>query len=110
MTIWTVHTLNTTVDSELEALPVDIRSRFVRVSGLLEQFGPQNVGMPHIRSLGDKFWEIRASGQDGIARGIYIYASGKKIIVLHVFIKKTQKTPPAALQMATRRAKQAKLI
>jgi phage-related protein len=60
--------------------------------------------------LGDKFWEIRASGQDGSARGIYIYASGKKIIVLHVFIKKTQKTPPAALEMATRRAKQAKLI
>jgi phage-related protein len=110
MTTWTVHTLNTTVDDELEALPVDIRSKFVRVSGLLERFGPQNVGMPHIGSLGDKFWEIRVSGQDGIARGIYIYSSGKKIIVLHVFIKKTQKTPPAALQMATRRAKQAKLI
>jgi phage-related protein len=110
MTIWTVHTLNTTVDDELEALPVNIRSKFVRVSELLEQFGPQNVGMPHIRSLGDKFWEIRVSGQHGIARGIYIYASGKKIIVLHVFIKKTQKTPAAALEMATRRAKQAKLI
>ena len=110
MTIWTVHTLNTTVDSELEALPVDIRSRFIRISGLLEQFGPQNVGMPHIRSLGDKFWEIRVSGRGGIARGIYLYAKGKKIIVLHVFIKKTQKTPLAALEMATRRAKQAKLI
>lgn len=41
MTIWTVHTLNSTVDHELEALPADIRSRFVRVSGLLEQFGPR---------------------------------------------------------------------
>jgi phage-related protein len=66
--------------------------------------------MPHIRSLGDKFWEIRVSGRGGIARGIYLYAKGKKIIVLHVFIKKTQKTPLAALEMATRRAKQAKLI
>jgi phage-related protein len=110
MTIWTLHTLNNTVDDELEVLPVDIRSKFVRISGLLEQFGPQNVGMPHIRSLGDKFWEIRVSGRGGIARGIYLYAKGKKIIVLHVFIKKTQKTPPAALQMATRRAKQANLI
>ena len=110
MTIWTVHTLNNTVDDELEALPVDIRSKFVRISGLLEQFGPQNVGMPHIRSLGDKFWEIRVSGRGGIARGIYLYAKGKKIIVLHVFIKKTQKTPLAALEIATRRAKQAKLI
>ena len=110
MTIWTVHTLNSTVDHELETLPADIRSRFVRVSRLLEQFGPQDVGMPHIKSLGAKFWEIRASGRDGIARGIYIYASGKKIIVLHVFMKKTQKTPSTALEIATKRAKQANLI
>jgi phage-related protein len=101
MSIWTVNTLNPTVDEELEALPADIRSRFVRVAGLLEQFGPRNVGMPHIKSLGAKFWEIRASGKDGIARGIYIYASGKKMIVLHVFIKKTQKTPAMALEIAT---------
>jgi len=110
MSIWTVNTLNPTVDEELEALPADIRSRFVRVAGLLEQFGPRNVGMPHIKSLGAKFWEIRASGKDGIARGIYIYASGKKMIVLHVFIKKTQKTPAMALEIATKRAKQANLI
>ena len=110
MTIWTVHTLDSNVDQELEALPTDIRSRFVRVSGLLEQFGPQNVGMPHIKSLGAKFWEIRVSGRDGIARGIYIYASGKRIIVLYVFMKKTQKTPSAALEIATKRAKQANLI
>ena len=110
MTIWTVHTLNLTVDEELESLPPDIRGRFVRVTGLLEQFGPQNVGMPHIKSLGGKFWEIRASGRDGIARGIYIYTSGKKIIVLYVFIKKTQKTPSAALEIATKMAKQANLI
>jgi hypothetical protein len=55
MTIWTVPTLNSTVDHELEALPADIRSRLVRISGLLEQFGPQDVGMPHIKSLGAKF-------------------------------------------------------
>ena len=110
MTIWTVHTLNPTVDRELEALPTDMRSRFVRVSGLLEQFGPQDVGMPHIKSLGNQFWEIRVSGRDGIGRGIYIYTSGKRIIVLHVFIKKAQKTPSAALEIATRRAKQANLI
>ena len=110
MTKWTVHTLNTTVDLELEALPADSRSRFIRVSGLIEQFGPRDVGMPHIKSLGAKFWEIRISGRDGIARGIYIYASGKKIIVLHVFMKKTQKTPSASLAIAEKRAKQANLI
>jgi phage-related protein len=66
--------------------------------------------MPHIKSLGDKLWEIRASGRDGIARGIYIYATGKRIVILHAFIKKSQKTPPQAILTATHRAKIAKLL
>ena len=110
MAEWIVETLNETVDLELEALPDDIRSRFVRISNLLEQFGPHNVGMPHIRSLGDKLWEIRASGRDGIARGIYIVATRKSIVVLHVFIKKTQKTPSRSILIAIKRAKVAKLL
>ena len=110
MTKWTVHTLNATVDSELEALPIDIKSRFVRVTELIEEFGPHQVGMPHIKPLEGKLWEIRASGRDGIARGIYVYANGKRVVVLHVFIKKTQKTPSAALAIATQRAKREKLI
>jgi phage-related protein len=107
---WEVETLNACVDNELEKLPDDMRGRFVRVSGLLEQFGPKQVGMPHIRSLGSKFWEIRVSGRDGIARGIYVIALSKKIVILHVFIKKSQKTPTAALNIAKQRAKESKLI
>lgn len=110
MTKWIVQTLNSDVDNELNTLPADIQSRFIRVSLLIEQFGPKNVGMPHIRSLGKNFWEIRASGRDGIARGIYIYSSGKRLIVLHVFIKKTQKTPTRALEIAEKRAKKANLL
>jgi len=70
MTNWTVETLNEVVDRELEALPMDMRGRFVRVSQLIEEFGPFKVGMPHIRSLSNKLWEIRVSGRDGIGRGI----------------------------------------
>jgi hypothetical protein len=70
MTNWTVETLNEVVDRELEALPMDMRGRFVRVSHLIEEFGPFKVGMPHIRSLRNKLWEIRVSGRDGIGRGI----------------------------------------
>jgi phage-related protein len=110
MTSWEVETLNIQVDNELEGLPNDMRSRFVRVANLLEQFGPKEVGMPHVRSLGNRLWEIRVSGRDGIARGIYLIAFAKKIIILHVFIKKSQKTPAKALDIATRRAKEAKLI
>ena len=110
MTKWSVETLNERVDEELTALPLDMRGRFVRVSFLIEEFGPFNVGMPHIKGLDGKLWEIRVSGRDGIGRGIYVVASGRRVVVLHVFIKKTQKTPDRALQLASKRAKDAGLI
>jgi phage-related protein len=110
MTKWSVETLNERVDEELTALPLDMRGRFVRVSLLIEEVGPFNVGMPHIRGLDGKLWEIRVSGRDGIGRGIYVVASGQRVVVLHVFIKKTQKTPDRALQIASKRAKDAGLI
>lgn len=66
--------------------------------------------MPHVKCLGDKLWEMRVSWKDGIARGIYILATGKKIVILHAFIKKSQKTPSQAIVTATLRAKGAKLI
>lgn len=66
--------------------------------------------MSHTRSLGDKLWEMRASGKDGISRGIYVAVKGKRVIVLRVFIKKTQKTPKNELDIAKQRAKEAGLI
>lgn len=48
------------------------------------------------------------SGKDGIARSIYITASGQRVVVLHSFMKKTQKTPKSALDVARVRAKEVK--
>jgi phage-related protein len=110
MTRWIVETLGKEVNEEIEKLPADMRARLSRVAHLIEEFGPFNVGMPHIRSLSDKLWEIRLTGRDGIARGIYIIAAGKRVVVVHAFIKKTQKTPASAIAMALKRAKEAGLI
>lgn len=110
MTQWSVETLNSIVDQELQALPTDMRGRFVRVTQLIEEFGPFQIGMPHLKSLDNKLWEIRVSGRAGIGRGIYVIASGKRVVVLHAFIKKTQKTPTAALRIAIQRAKEAQLL
>ena len=110
MTTWSVSTLNDTVTQELEKLPPDMRAGFTRISELIERFGPQRVGMSHTRSLGDKLWEMRASGKDGISRGIYVAVKDKRVIVLRVFIKKTQKTPKNELDIAKQRAKEAGLI
>jgi phage-related protein len=84
-------------------MPPDIRARFLHVAELLEAFGPQQVGMPHVRHLEDKLWEMRLQGRDGIARAVYVAQSGQRLAVLHVFSKKTQKTPRHALTIARMR-------
>ena len=66
MDAWTVETLKETVDEELETLPADMKARFVRVSEPIETFGPFNVGMPHIRPLSQKLWEMRARVRTGL--------------------------------------------
>jgi phage-related protein len=59
-----------------------------------------------VKHLEDKLWEMRMKGKDGIARAIYITATGERVIVVHAFIKKTQKTPRGALETARMRAKE----
>ena len=103
---WTVEILNPRVEAELLALPKDMQARFLHVAELLEEFGPQQVGMPHIRPLEDKLWEMRLKGKSCIGRAIYIASRGKRLVVLHVFVKKTQKTPRRAIELARQRAKE----
>jgi phage-related protein len=106
--VWTVETFDHRVDAELADLPKDVRADFLRIAELLEAYGPADVGMPHVRHLEGKLWEMRLRGRDGIARAIYVVADGQQIVVLHAFTKKTQKTPVRALEIARRRAKELK--
>ena len=102
MNTWTV-TLHPLAEPELKALPADMQARFLRVAELLEDFGPQGVGLPHIRPLEGKLWEMRMKGRDGIARAVYAAVQGRRLLVLHVFVKKTQTTPRSALDTARKR-------
>jgi len=68
--------------------------------------GLERVGHPHVKHLRGKLWEMRFSGRDGIARAIYVTAVGRRVIVVHAFVKKSQTTPKAALDLAERRAKE----
>lgn len=102
METWTV-ALHPLAEPELLALPADMRARFVRVAELLEDMGPQRVGLPHIRPLDGKLWEMRMQGRDGIARAVYAAVRGRRLLVLHVFVKKTQTTPRSALETARKR-------
>ena len=59
-----------------------------------------------VRHLEGKLWEIRAKGKDGIARSLYVTASGKRIVIVRCFVKKSQKTPEKELKMALQRAEE----
>lgn len=102
---WTVTTLNAAVDEEIEALPADMRARLTRLSQLIEQHGLQALPRDSFDHLEDKLWELRIRGQAGIARAIYVTATGRRVVIVRVFIKKTQKTPRPELKLARDRAK-----
>jgi phage-related protein len=103
---WAVEVLNDTVEAELLSLPKDMQARFLRISELLESLGPQRVGLPHVRPLGEKLWEMRLTGREGIGRAIYTAAAGRRLVVLHAFVKKTQKTPHRSMDLALKRLKE----
>jgi phage-related protein len=64
------------------------------------------IGRPHCAPLGKGLWEVRSSlSTDRIARVIFCIF-GDHMILLHGFIKKTQKTPAADIDLATRRMKE----
>ena len=98
-----VEILNDKVEAELNTFPADMRARFTRIVELIESFGLQNVGMPHVRHLKDKLWEIRTKGRDGIGRALYVTIEGERVIVLRAFIKKSQKTPVREIRLAMER-------
>ncbi len=103
---WVVVYLNDVVRAEVEALPVELRSKFRRIVELIESKGLERVREPYVKHLENKLWEMRLIGADNIARVIYVAARGRRVVVLHAFIKKTDKTPRRALEIARARAKE----
>ena len=102
---WTVETLSA-VDAEIEALPVVLRARLLRLLETLETVGLDALRAPHVRHLDGKLWELRVRAEGGIARGIYVTATGRRVVVLHVFAKKSRRTPRRALATARERMRQ----
>jgi phage-related protein len=103
---WTVETLNDIVDAELEELPADMLARFRYISQLIEEFGLERVREPHVRHLRGSLWEMRLKGKDGISRALYVTVVGRRVVVVRVFIKKTEKTPSREIDLALKRAKE----
>jgi len=80
-------------------------ARFIRYAERLELFGP-DLGMPHTRAMGGGLFELRIKAAEGIARVFYCTVIDRRIVILHQFVKKTEKTPPKELEIARRRMKE----
>lgn len=102
---WSVEFLSLDVRHELESLPNDIKARFARIVELIETFGLPNVREPYVKHLEGQLWEMRMKGRDGIARAAYVTATERRVVIVRVFEKKTQKTPRREIELALQRAK-----
>ena len=91
--------------TEIEAWPADILADYARIAELLIEHGP-NLGLPHSRTLGDALFELRPRGKSGIGRAFYCFLIGRRALVLHAFIKKSQQTPDRELKLARKRLKE----
>jgi len=89
MNRWSV-AIHPLAEPELLALPPDMRARFLRIAEMTQEFGPQALGLPHVRPLEGKLWEMRMQGRDGIARAVYAAVRGRTLLVLHVFVTDTR--------------------
>ena len=96
---------NSRVEAEVLALAPGFVARFIRYAERMEVFGP-DLGMPHTRAMGGGLFELRIKAAEGIARVFCCTVVDRRIVVLHQFVKKSDKTPPKELEIARRRMKE----
>ncbi len=89
---WTIVYYSEALQEEILAMPAGFLGRYLRYTDRMEVYGP-DLGMPHTRAMGDGLFELRLKAPEGIARVLYCTLVGRKIMVLHQFIKKTDRTP-----------------
>jgi phage-related protein len=102
---WTVETLDEVVAAEVDALPADMRARLARIARLIEEQGLERVGEPHLKHLEGRLWEMRLKGRSGISRALYVTVVRQRVVIVRVFVKKTEKTPRREIDLALARAK-----
>lgn len=98
--------VNENANDEFLALPTKLKAKMAQTILLLQNFG--KLGEPHSKKLQDELFELRVKAAEGIARAIYGYEKGKVVLILVIFVKKSQKTPANALQTAKQRLKEFK--
>ena len=99
---WEIVYYSDDVQAVIGDWPAGMRAYYARLTERMRSFGP-NLGMPFTRSMGQGLFEIRAKGREGIGRASFCTVVERKIIILHAYIKKSQKTPARELEVARKR-------
>ncbi len=104
---WRVSFYSAELQEEILELSAGFVARFLRYAERVEIYGP-DLGMPHTRAMGDGLFELRLKAAEGIARVFYCTLVGRRIVMLHQFVKKSEKTPLKELRLGRSRMKEVK--
>lgn len=104
---WQVSFYSRAFEDEVLRLPASFVARFLRYAERMEIYGP-DLGMPHTRAMAEGLFELRLKAPEGAVRVFYCTLVGRRIVILHQFNKKTQKTPRKHLDLARKRMQEMK--
>lgn len=104
---YTIAYYSEAVQDQITELPDTLAARYVVLTRRMIALGP-NLGEPHTKALGEGLFELRLKGAEGIARVFFCTLVGKRIVMLHSFIKKSDRTPKREREMAETRMKEIK--
>ena len=102
---WEIKYHDETLQDAVLALPPGLLARYLYLTDRMGAYGPE-LGMPHTRAMGTGLFELRLKSQEGISRVFYCTLVKRRIVMLHQFVKKTDKTPPKDLAIARKRMKE----
>lgn len=102
---WNITFYSRRVEDEVLALPSGFVARFLRYAERMEIYGP-DLGMPHTKAMGAGLFELRIKAGEGIARVFYCTMVERRVVFLHQFVKKTNKTPLKEIALARQRLKE----
>ena len=104
---WKIEYFNTDVENKILSLPDGLLARYLKLTDMMIVHG-SNLGLPHTKSLNDGLLELRLKSKEGIARVFYCTKVGKNIVMLHSFVKKSQKIPKKEIDIAIKRLREVK--